>query len=759
MTTEPAAVKSGWSGFRLANVDGAKDDAVTIDLIDVLDTVDVPIVVLRLDLTIACFNRAAADVLGLLSSDVGLSPHDIRRLSAIPRLQEWCAEVNATGSPRRHDFRDEERSYIVRIAPYIRSDRQIVGTVLTFTNITAFRASIDQAIYEREYTKAILNSVGDPLVVLSSELRVQSGNRAFFSMFGLSRDGIQGAPLAELGHGAFAGDRLRDGLEAMLADESPFLPFEIDHSLPVLGLRTLLLDARLYSLPGMASRLVLLTLRDITDRKRVENSLRIERHRFETLNRIAKTLSDDLDLERIVQKVTDTGTELSGAKFGAFFYNLTDIHGESFTLYALSGAPREVFDKFGLPRNTAVFEPTFRGTGIVRSDDIRADPRYGKNSPHQGMPKGHLPVVSYLAVPVIARSGEVLGGLFFAHDQPGVFTQESEDFVAGIAAHAAIAIDNARLFQVEKRLASIIETSYDAILTKSLCGIVTSWNEGAERILGYTSAEMIGQSIMRLIPQDRPNEEPEILGRVSRGERVDPYETVRIHKDGSLINISLSVSPLKDQTGKVVGASAIARDITEKARAEQVQRLLVEEMKHRVKNSLATVQAIARQSLRSASDDERAVFTARLHALANAHDLLTQENWRHAPLREIISRALTPFETSRFTIAGPAVPIEASKSLQLTMAFHELATNAVKYGALSNASGQVRIDWTVLDGQSGPKLRICWEERGGPPVSPTNRKGFGSRLIQASLERSEVVLAPEGASCVLEMTLYDDAAD
>ena len=424
MTAEPAALQASWSGVSLATGDGAEANAVTLDHSGVLDAVDVPIVVMRDDFTIAGFNRAAAEVFGLLPSDVGRAPSEIRILSAIAHLREWCAEVAATSLPRRHDFRNSDKSYVIRIAPYKSNDRDIVGTVLTFTNVTAFRASIEQAIYEREYTKAILNTVGDPLIVLSTDLHVQSGNRAFFSMFGVSRDGIQGASLADLEQGAFAGARVRDGLQALLAGDRRFEPFEIEHTFPALGSRCLLLDARLYSLPGSATRLILLTLQDITDRKQIEKNLRIEKHRFETLNRIAKSLSHDLDLQRIVQKVTDSATELSGAKFGAFFYNLADIHGESYTLYALSGAPREAFDKFGMPRNTAVFEPTFRGTGIVRSDDIRADPRYGKNSPHHGMPKGHLPVVSYLAVPVISRSGEVLGGLFFAHDQPGVFTQE-----------------------------------------------------------------------------------------------------------------------------------------------------------------------------------------------------------------------------------------------------------------------------------------------------------------------------------------------
>jgi PAS domain S-box-containing protein len=170
----------------------------------------------------------------------------------------------------------------------------------------------------------------------------------------------------------------------------------------------------------------------------------------EALNRIGRTVAAELDLERVVQAVTDAATELAGAQFGAFFYNQTNDAGESYTLYAISGVARESFSKFPMPRNTAVFAPTFAGQGIVRSDDITRDPRYGHNAPHRGMPEGHLPVKSYLAVPVVSRSGEVHGGLFFGHSAPRVFDERAERLVAGIAAQAAIAIDNARLFSAVK---------------------------------------------------------------------------------------------------------------------------------------------------------------------------------------------------------------------------------------------------------------------------------------------------------------------
>ena len=186
------------------------------------------------------------------------------------------------------------------------------------------------------------------------------------------------------------------------------------------------------------------TLIDITARKKAERHLHI-------LNDTGAAVAQELDLEKIVQIVTDAGVELSGAQFGAFFYNVLNADGGSYMLYALSGAPRSAFENYPMPRATAVFAPTFLGEGVVRSDDILADPRYGKNTPRKGMPEGHLPVRSYLAVPVISRSGEVLGGLFFGHAETGKFQMEHETALLGIAGHAATAIDNARLFQAAER--------------------------------------------------------------------------------------------------------------------------------------------------------------------------------------------------------------------------------------------------------------------------------------------------------------------
>ena len=194
-------------------------------------------------------------------------------------------------------------------------------------------------------------------------------------------------------------------------------------------------------------------VQDVTERRRAEEALREETRVLEVLNDTGRKLASSLELQALVQVVTDAATEITGARFGSFFYNVTDEQGDAFLLFALSGAPREAFARFGNPRATPLFGPTFNGEPVIRCDDVLADPRYGQWAPHRGMPPGHLPVRSYLAVPVVSRSGEVIGGLFFGHPEVGVFGPRSERLVSGIAAQAAVAIDNARLYEQAQRAA------------------------------------------------------------------------------------------------------------------------------------------------------------------------------------------------------------------------------------------------------------------------------------------------------------------
>ena len=437
-------------------------------------------------------------------------------------------------------------------------------------------------------------------------------------------------------------------------------------------------------------------------------------------------------------------------------------------------------------------------------------------------------------------------------------------------------------------LAAIVDSSEDAIISKDLDGIIVSWNRGAERLFGYTAEEVIGKSITILIPPDHSDEEPEILGHIRRGERVDHYDTVRRRKDGARIDVSLTVSPIKNEAGVVVGASKIARDITANKRTEEAQRdseqrfrimsdniaqlawtcdelgdvnwynqrwldytgltfeemkdwgwkqvqhpdhldrivasvsrsretgqiwedtfplrgkdgnyrwflsravpvrdgagnvvrwfgtntdisdlrdaemrqqLLVDELNHRVKNTLAAVQSIAAQSLKSASDIERRkVFEERLVALSRTHDLLSRDRWESASLRDLLLQEVEPYrseEDVRFVIEGPDLMVTPKAALALGMAFHELATNAAKYGALSRAAGQVRITWDVVRASPPSALRLTWAESGGPPVKKRERRGFGSSVIERGLVLEldgEVRLDfdPAGLVCTIEIPL------
>jgi len=267
MTTPCVTLSDGWTGFQ--------GGTATTDLIDILDTVDVPIVVLRRDFMLVCFNKAAAGVLRLSPSDIGRASRDISVLAGLPRLEEQCGQVIASGVESRADFRDGEKWFVVRISPYTTGDRQVSGTVLTFTNVTAFRASIDQVIYERECTKAILNTVADPLVVLNADQRIQLGNRAFYTMF-------------------FQLASLRTQLKKLLAGGHGFQPVEVDHVFPGEGQRTLILDARPLSLPGHSERRVLVTFQDITARKQAAapNDLRAIAERKEELWRSEAFLAE-----------------------------------------------------------------------------------------------------------------------------------------------------------------------------------------------------------------------------------------------------------------------------------------------------------------------------------------------------------------------------------------------------------------------------------------------------------------------------------
>jgi PAS domain S-box-containing protein len=304
-------------------------------------------------------------------------------------------------------------------------------------------------------------------------------------------------------------------------------------------------------------------------------------------------------------------------------------------------------------------------------------------------------------------------------------------------------------------LAAIVESSDDAIVSKNLDGIITSWNKGAERIFGYTAEEAVGQPITILIPQDRQDEERRILTRIRRGERIDHFETVRQRKNASLIAVSLAVSPVKDAEGVIVGASKIARDISEQKRAQEQIATLAREAEHRSKNLLANVQATVKLSQADTLDGLKQAIEGRIRALAIVHSLFVETRWIGAELSTIAAQELAPYSGAsegRVRLTGPQVLLEPNAAQSIAVIVHELATNAAKYGALSWPNGRIDLQWTHhADG----RLDLCWTESGGPAVREPTRQGFGSRIVNQMTRQlngeARFDWRPEGLVCGISM--------
>jgi PAS domain S-box-containing protein len=368
--------------------------------IDIVDSIDVPTIVIGGDGAVVRFNPAAATLLSLTLASLLRPAREIPLLKGVKRLEELCQDAIGSGNSSQCEVRGATDGswFVLRIAPCMRSEQKVDSAVLTFQNVTAFRASLDQAVYEREYTKAILNTVIDSLVVLDDDCRVQAANQAFYTKFQVSRDQAHGARLYDIGSQDWEVPRLQKFLKEADAENQSAAEFELEF--PAIGRRAVMLNAR--RLPRKAAQpsqgsnvreLTLLVIQDITERKQAE-----------------------------------------------------------------------------------------------------------------------LPTAS---------------------------------------------------------LAAIVDSSDDAIVSKSLDGVITSWNAGAERLFGYTAKEAVGQPVTMIIPLDRRSEETIILARLRQGERIDHFDTVRLRKDGTKLEISLTISPIRDAAGKIIGASKIARDITARKRVER----------------------------------------------------------------------------------------------------------------------------------------------------------------------------------------------
>ena len=447
-------------------------------------------------------------------------------------------------------------------------------------------------------TRATVEAATDAILVIDANGNISDFNEEFVKMWNLPRPLVRGGSREELVELAMRQLKDPEGFRDRTAD---IYARGLPESADILEF----VDGRVFERLSRVQRVGdeiagrVWCLRDITDQRRIEETLRDEARLLELLNKTGESIAAERDLQSVVQLVTDAATELTGAKFGSFFYNIIDENGEAFLLYTLSGAPREAFEKLGHPRATPVFGPTFRGEAVIRSDDITKDPRYGKVAPHYGMPKGHLPVRSYLAVPVVSRSGEVIGGLFFGHPEAGVFSERSERLAVGVAAQAAIAIDNARLHEAaqkelqqrrETEIAlrkseefnrTIIVSSRDCIKTLSLDGVLLWISENGQASLCVEDEDSIlGRSWVDFWQgKDREAAAAAVATAAhgGSGHFVGYFEVESKPRWWDVV-----VSPILDVEGKPATLLAVSRDVTEsKQAAEERERLLASEQEAR----------------------------------------------------------------------------------------------------------------------------------------------------------------------------------
>ena len=337
--------------------------------------------------------------------------------------------------------------------------------------------------------------------------------------------------------------------------------------------------------------------------------------------------------------------------------------------------------------------------------------------------------------------------------------RDSEGKVVGAVNALVDLSESTRMDAVAQRLSAIVESSFDAIVSKELNGVITTWNNGAQRLFGYSAEEAVGRSVTLLIPAGQEDEEPRILERIRRGERVDSYETIRQRKDGSLVPVSLTISPVRNAAGRIVGASKIARDISSAKESEHRIRMLMREVNHRVKNQYAVILSMIRETnKRTDSGDvfERLV-RERIMALSRSHDLLVSADWKGATIFELLLAQIKAFgEEERISMSGPSIVLSPNALQHLGMAFHELGTNSAKYGVLSGAEGTIAVSWDVIDGKL---FKLTWREEDGPEVQTIGKEGgFGSVVLkrvapQAVSGTGDLALGPRGVTWTLEAPL------
>ncbi len=597
---------------------------------------------------------------------------------------------------------DGRRLTRITCTPRSAPDGRAAGAYLLIEKLTA-RTDTDAAIREA------LEGLGDGYLMIDDEWRISGINAAAEVFYGKSRDEMLGRTIEELWPGSL------NSVTANLIREVKATNLARRRELPSAGRpdRTFIVDI----LP--LNRGIIGVLQDTTERRAIERALVESEARFRNV-----------------------AAALPGLLF------LTDAEG------------RHTYVNDGYCRYTGLPEANLLGMGWI--DALHPEDRARASSFWERLQHDPLPADDefrfrredgehrwflYHTVPQcdeLGRATQWIGTALDIHDR-----KLAEE---GLAAKREL-------------LQSVIETSPDPIFSKNLDGTYRIANQATAHAIGAESLNLIGHHDREFLPPNVLERIENADARALAGETIVVEET--IENAGLTPRTYLTTkAPLRGPNGEVIGLVGTARDITERKDNERQRELLVGELNHRVKNTLAIVQSIAWQTLRSGADPEEArhAFDARLQTLAGAHDILTRNNWEVFGLRQLLDRVLEPFRRADdgFDLEGPDVQLDARVAVGLALAFHELSTNAGKYGALSTPAGHVSIRWQVVRTDEGSRLRLTWQERGGPEVKPPERRGFGSRLIERGLStelrgRPEIEFRPDGVVCEIEIPLLDPA--
>ncbi len=552
-------------------VEGVRDHAISM---------------LDADGRIITFNRAAQQIKGHALEEVrghyfGLffTPED--RAAGLPELEiETAREEGRYEGEGWRERKDGSRFYASVSLSRLQDDSgALIGFVKVTQDRTRYRELTEELRHRESELRLIVDAIPGLIAYMSPDETYRHVNRAYEDWFGRSAAELVGKRLSDV-LGSQAYETVRPHVKAALAGQR--VSFEAEVPFALGGARwvraTYVPDC---NADGEVQGYVSLVL-DVTEAKLAEKRLSEEARLNETLYRVGTALAQDLDLDTVFARLTDEATALCRAQFGAFFYNVEDPERGRYMLYTLAGVSREKFAGFPMPRNTAVFGPTFAGEGVVRSDDITKDARYGKSPPYHGMPAGHLPVRSYLAVPVVSRTGEVHGGLFFGHAEAAVFTERDERMLVAIAAHAAVAIDNARLHAAT----TTAEEQYRALAEASPQLVWTTTQDGSVEYCNPQFIEYVGLSIETLRrgpvwhqlvhPEDVPRATDAWAKALSSGEPYEVEYRFRRARDGSYRWFLARGAGVRDGEGHIVRWVGSCTDIDDHKRTEETHRFLAE---------------------------------------------------------------------------------------------------------------------------------------------------------------------------------------